>query len=193
MPNQFVFTPLLKEAVDFAAKAHQGQFRKVGREPYIVHPIGVALTLAKLGCSDEIIAAGLLHDVVEDTTITISEVRLKFGEAVAQMVNDVTEQDKSLPWRERKELEIKHIKEMPLESVLVKTADKVNNLASLLDACAKEGKGVFDLFNASLEEMLEVDKKLLLAIKEKWSSNPLLDDLTRLTERLVLVSTNEHN
>lgn len=189
MPNQLVFTPLLKEAVDFAAKAHQGQFRKVGKEPYIVHPIGVALILAKLGCNDQIIAAGLLHDVVEDTPTSISEIKSKFGEAVAQMVNDVTEQDKSLPWRERKEAALDHIKKMPTESVLVKTADKINNLTALLDAYAKEGKRVFELFNAPLGEIIENDKKILYAIKDRWPENPLLGDITNLTEKLTLVGS----
>lgn len=191
--TKFVFTSLLKEAIDFAAFAHKDQVRKVGKEPYIVHPMGVAIILAKINCIDRIIAAGLLHDVIEDTDFTREDIEAKFGPVIAHMVNDVTEQDKSLPWLQRKELAIKHIAEMPLESVLVKTADKINNLTALLAAYEKEGKSVFENFNASIEEQVAMDEKLFHALKVRWKDNLLLDDLARLIDKLASISSNHYN
>ena len=80
---------LIMKAYDFANENHKGQLRKSG-EPYIIHPVQVAYTLATLGLDDETICAALLHDVVEDTTVTINDITKEFGEAVAEMVDGVT-------------------------------------------------------------------------------------------------------
>ena len=84
---------LIEKAYGIASDAHKGQARKSG-EPYIIHPLCVAIVLADLEMDKETIVAGLLHDVVEDTVMTDEEIREQFGEDVALLVDGVTKLDK---------------------------------------------------------------------------------------------------
>ena len=79
----------MKEAYDLAVVAHGGQ-RRVSGEPYVIHPIETAFILIDLGMDTECICAGLLHDVVEDTPVTLDEIRKRFGHDVALLVDGVT-------------------------------------------------------------------------------------------------------
>ena len=76
-------------AYEFAAKAHEGQFRSSG-QPYIIHPLAVAYILLELGMDTDTICAAMLHDVVEDTPVTLDEVKKRFGQDVAMLVDGVT-------------------------------------------------------------------------------------------------------
>lgn len=121
------------KAIGFAAKAHKGQKRKIGPLPYIVHPFGVAMILAKMGCEDAIIIAGLLHDVVEDTKKTLDDVRETFGEEVANIVAGCTElPKKDYEWAERKRDMIHKLRDASLAVKLVAAADKYHNLSHTL-------------------------------------------------------------
>ena len=79
----------IKKAINFANKAHEGQFRKSG-EPFITHPINVEIILASLKMDADTVIAGLLHDVVEDCDIPLNDVKKKFGNNVGQLVDGVT-------------------------------------------------------------------------------------------------------
>lgn len=117
-------------ALDFATKAHEGQYRKATSEPYIVHPINVANMLEEAGFQEEVIVAGLLHDTVEDTTVTIEEIRNIFGENVAKMVASNTE-NKELGWEARKQHTISSLVNAPFEVKALVVADKLDNLTQL--------------------------------------------------------------
>lgn len=121
-------------ATAFAAKYHRHQQRKnAERTPYVNHPIRVALNLARAGVTDDdVLVAALLHDTVEDTTATIEDVRAAFGDRVASIVAEVTD-DKSLPKDERKRLQIVNAPHKSAEAKLVKLADKLDNLGDLLN------------------------------------------------------------
>src|SRR5450631_1910449 len=90
-------------ALRFAGDAHSGQFRKGTRVPYLIHPLNVAKILLDCGCSDELAVAGLLHDTVEDTAVTLEQIRASFGDAVARLVEFATEPEKLWTWERRKE------------------------------------------------------------------------------------------
>ncbi len=77
---------MIFQAVEFASTAHSGHFRKGTNVPYIIHPLGVAKILIEHGCSEEIVVAGILHDTVEDTAITLEDIRRSFGERVDHLV-----------------------------------------------------------------------------------------------------------
>ncbi len=178
---------LVFKALNLAAKAPRGQTRKKDVDPevlYIVHPAAVAIILSQHGTDQVTVAAGILHDVVEDTQIGIDDIENGFGKEVAKIVSDVTEFDKKLPWRERKEQAIKHIKNMGENSLLVKTADKIHNLSSLLESYKHHGTAAFEVFKAPPQEMLEMDKKLYKSLEEKRSENPLLPWLKKLVAKL---------
>ena len=123
-------TRLLVDAVAFAAYKHQRQRRKDAEaSPYINHPIALARVLSvEGGVSDTtLLAAAVLHDTLEDTETTFEELKERFGAAVAAVVLEVTD-DKSLPKKERKRLQIQHAARISRRAKLVKLADKICNV-----------------------------------------------------------------
>ena len=120
----------LIEAASFAAQRHTGHHRKGdNKEPYINHPLEVANLLANVGGVDDIdvLIAGLLHDTVEDVGVKKEEIVKRFGERVANIVMEVTD-DKSLPKAERKRLQVEHAPHLSREAKLVKLGDKISNI-----------------------------------------------------------------
>jgi guanosine-3',5'-bis(diphosphate) 3'-pyrophosphohydrolase len=121
---------LLLKALAFAAHKHRDQRRKdPAASPYINHPIALAHVLVKEGgvTDIEVLCAALLHDTVEDTSTTHKEIRRRFGPRIARIVREVTD-NKRLPKKERKRLQIKHASTISRDAQLVKLADKIVNL-----------------------------------------------------------------
>ncbi len=138
---------LIEKAVIFAAKAHEKQVRKGTDIPYITHPYMVGMYLQKAGCSDEVIAAGILHDVLEDTETTYEELAEEFGVRVANLVLAASEEDKSLPWEVRKQQSIDKLKHASMEEVQVIVADKLHNLRSIRTDLNRSGEEVWQRFS----------------------------------------------
>ena len=123
----------LLQAADFAATKHRTQRRKdVGASPYINHPLAVANVLANEGSvSDvELLMAAILHDTVEDTDTSIEELSKCFGNAVATVVAEVTD-DKSLPKEQRKALQVKNASHKSARAKQLKLADKICNIRDI--------------------------------------------------------------
>lgn len=123
---------LIDRAIELAVKAHEEQKRKGTETAYIIHPFSVAVILAKAGCSDEVIAAGILHDVVEDTRVKLSRIKEEFGDKVASVVEQCTEPDKRRPWEKRKQHTLDSLKEAGLEVKFVVCADKLHNIRTIV-------------------------------------------------------------
>jgi (p)ppGpp synthase/HD superfamily hydrolase len=124
---------MLARAYDFAALRHSDQRRKgAAAEPYIIHLTEVAALVAEgtAGMDIEIIAAAVLHDTIEDTATSYGELAQVFGERVANMVAEVSD-DKSLDAAERKRLQIEHAAHASCGAKIIKLADKTSNLRSL--------------------------------------------------------------
>jgi len=125
--------PLILSAAAFAAERHRDQRRKdAGASPYINHPLALAAILAAEGAVADpvVIAAALLHDTVEDTETTLAEIEARFGEEVAGIVAEVTD-DKALSKAVRKELQVSKAAHKSPGAKLVKLADKIANLRDL--------------------------------------------------------------
>lgn len=122
---------MVEKAIVFAARAHKYQNRKGTDIPYITHPIAVGMLLQKEKCSEEVIAAGILHDTLEDTETTFEELKEMFGLRVADLVQAASEKDKSLPWEVRKQQTIDGLKDASIEELQVIVADKYHNLKSI--------------------------------------------------------------
>lgn len=132
-PRMQIDISLVVCAAAFAAEKHRHQRRKdVDTSPYINHPIAVANVLAnEAGITDVLtIAAALLHDTIEDTDATAEELHSLFGDRIAAIVLEVTD-DKSLPKAERKRLQVEHAPRLGPRAKLVKLADKICNLRDL--------------------------------------------------------------
>jgi (p)ppGpp synthase/HD superfamily hydrolase len=122
---------MVNRAIEVAAKAHRNQVRKGTDIPYIAHPYAVGLMLARSGCSDDVVAAGILHDTIEDTELTEEDLRRDFGEEVASIVAGCSEPDRSHSWEERKEHTLAYMPTAPWEVRAVSCADKLHNLLSI--------------------------------------------------------------
>jgi len=137
---------VINRAIEVAAWAHRHQVRKGTNIPYIAHPFAVGLMLARAGCSDAVVAAGILHDTVEDTELTLEDLRRDFGEEIAGIVAGCTEPDKSVSWEERKTHTIQYMPTAPWEVRAVSCADKLHNLLSIEQAHETLGEEVWSRF-----------------------------------------------
>ena len=152
-------TPRIQKAVNISAKLHDGQKRKGDNLPYILHPYSVAIILSNHTEDEDIIIAGLLHDVLEDVeNYSPEDMKRDFGEKVLNTVLQVTEEkdpsddiEKSIStWEYRKNKYIDDLNGHRQEALMVCCADKIHNLTSMIEAYKKrnQGDGFFDIFNA---------------------------------------------
>lgn len=148
------------QAFEFAFLAHQKSVRKQGNIPYIVHPLDVISILMKHEASEELIMAGLLHDVIEDEGITLENIREKFGGRVAFLVNEVTEpmelvtskEGRKATWEKRKAHTINKMKNAEYDVKLLSCADKLSNIRDTVINYKIQGDKVWDRFNATKEK-----------------------------------------
>jgi len=181
---------LLPDALAFAIEAHGDQRRKGKDVPYVAHLLGVASLVLELGGDDEQAAAGFLHDVLEDTDTTISDVRARFGDRVASIVEactDAAPDENRGPETSmlRKQRYVAHVPSIAPEAALVSACDKLHNLRDMvIDA----NSGAFDAvwpFNVTRDEQLSYYRDLVVALNR----NPgvpasLVDEMRSLVDRL---------
>ncbi|HUV10119.1 MAG TPA: bifunctional (p)ppGpp synthetase/guanosine-3',5'-bis(diphosphate) 3'-pyrophosphohydrolase [Acidimicrobiia bacterium] len=128
-------TALVERAFDVARRAHTNQVRRSG-EPYIAHPLGVAMVLADLGLDDVTVASALLHDAVEDTTLTVAALEEQFGAEIARIVDGVTKLDR-LQFDTREEQQAATLRKMlvamakDIRVLLIKLADRLHNMRTI--------------------------------------------------------------
>lgn len=150
------------DANAFAKEKHDatGKVRKLSGLPYFTHPSNVADLLRSSGASQEVVAAGYLHDTVEDAGVTMDEIRDKFGDRVAELVSGASEPDKGASWDERKQHTMHYLLGINDPEVLqVVVADKLDNVD---DTFRNGGPGIWSKFNAPYE-------------KQKWYYSTLAD------------------
>jgi len=179
---------LVRRARVFAAQRHAGQRRKGDGKPFITHPVAVGRILARQGMPEHVVAAGLLHDVLEDTPTPSSEIARLFGRRVASLVEEVTEPDKRHSWEYRKRAYLRHLKKASRGALSISCADKLHNTASLLAAYHREGPVVFDRFSRGIDRKAEYHREVCQAIRRAWPGCPGLSQLERLVGRLEEVS-----
>ena len=171
-------SPLVRAALEKARAAHEGQVRNgSGGMPYIEHPVTVAARLDEHGYRDEVLAAALLHDVVEDSDVTLEELRELFGGEVVGMVGALTDDESIESYRERKAEHRERVAAADIGAHAIYGADKLTNTSTLRTAYAAEGDAVRDEFKVPLELKLEVWEADLALLREKAPKLPFLDPL----------------
>ena len=140
-------------AIEFAAKAHDGMVRKKDKTPYILHPLEAAVIVSTMTSNQDVISAAVLHDVVEDTGITIEEIEEKFGARVKALVESETEEKRAdLPpentWRIRKEESLEALSNCGDTDVLMLwLGDKLANMRSFYRIWRNEREDMWQSFN----------------------------------------------
>jgi (p)ppGpp synthase/HD superfamily hydrolase len=151
-----MITRRLADALDFAVRAHGDQVRKGTKIPYVSHLLGVAGLVFEGGGDEELAIAGLLHDVLEDTSASEEQLEETFGPRIARIVEACsdTQAKPKPPALERKKLYLGHLEQTDADTLLVSLADKLHNARTLLLDFRTGGAAVFQRFNLSREETL---------------------------------------
>lgn len=142
---------LLNSAIHFATEKHAGQLRKTSKLPYILHPLETMQILSTMQADAHLLAAGVLHDTLEDTDATLNEIILTFGEDVADLVSSHTD-DPRKTWKERKLAEIESCKNGSPRLKMLILADKVSNLRTMHRDGMELGDKLWDCFSAPKEK-----------------------------------------
>jgi len=149
-------SPLTRDALAFAADRHAGQTRSSDGAPFVTHPVEVACLLHEAGCSDEVVAAGVLHDVLEDTDVEWEELAGRFGERVAGLVAAVSDDPSIEDGAERKAALRRQVAASGTEASVIFAADKVSKVRELRQRRSRGEAGEddrlkLDHYRASLE------------------------------------------
>lgn len=203
-----LFSPLLEAAVRLATRGHYHQFRKHAAEdegsnpsggllpdrvPYVAHLMGTMCILARVGVRDQVLAAAILHDYLEDVPDPDGResIRAVLGDEVLSLVLEVTERkrrglDETDTWEIRKQEQLDRLEQMPEEAVLIKGADVLHNVLALLadlDA-AEDTDVVWQPFNAGPDRQLWYFSGVVDAVTQRLGRHPLVEDLQRAVSRL---------
>tara|TARA_R110002126_G_scaffold211082_1_gene357605 strand:+ start:897 stop:1418 length:522 start_codon:yes stop_codon:yes gene_type:complete len=156
--KEIEMSDLVVRARTFARLAHGSQKRKYTGEPYIVHPIEVSEIVARHNGSKEMIAAALLHDTVEDTDVTIDDIHNEFGNAVALLVDDLTDVSKLEDGNRatRKAMDRDHTANASAAAMVIKAADLISNSKSIAEHDPKFAKVYFEEKRALLDVMFKI-------------------------------------
>ena len=153
MANKPLNTAVLDRAIVFAVKAHSGTERRGKGYPYIVHPLEAVEIVATMTNDQELLAAAALHDTVEDTDVTVEQIREEFGDRVADLVasesdtfeEGVSEEDS---WHARKQAAIDRLGKAGREAKMVALGDKLSNMRAIARDYAVQGDALWNLFHA---------------------------------------------
>lgn len=189
MSSPELISPRFEQALRLAAVGHDGQKRRTSGVPYMSHVVSVARMLDRAGFDEDVVIAGLLHDLVEDTAFTLEDVRRGFGDHVAGLVAHCSEvktdhEGRKRPWIDRKRDHLKALEAAPLEARAIVLADKLHNLISIeidLDA----GRDVWTNFHAGRDQVLWYYEA---SISVCGTGDPRLEDLAAACqERLAAI------
>ena len=179
---------LVSEAIAFAVKAHDGMRRKKSDAPYILHPMEAAVIVGTLTDDQNLIAAAVLHDVVEDAGITIEEIEERFGRRVRELVESETEDKRAdLPpastWRIRKEESLEVLKNADDIAVLmVWLGNKLANMRAIYRDFKVEGNAMWQKFNQKDASEQAWYYRSIVQLTERLSDTPAWLEYKTLTE-----------
>jgi len=174
MANKFLDTKFLDKAIKFAVDAHSQTERRGKGFPYIIHPFEAMEIVATMTSDQELLAAAVLHDTVEDTGVTLEDIRREFGNRVASIVeaeSDAFVVDEVNTWRERKGAAIERLRKAPREAQMVALGDKLSNMRAIARDYSIQGDDLWSLFHAPGGKA-----------DHQWHYRGLVDSLSALSE-----------
>lgn len=175
MANKYIDSTLLDRAIIFAVNAHRNTERRGKGFPYIVHPLEAVEIVATITPDQELLAAAALHDTIEDTDVTVEDIRREFGNRVADLVyaesdrftQGVSEEDS---WHERKQAAIDRLAAAPHDAKIVAMGDKLSNMRAIYRDYMVKGDELWKIFHAK-------DKA-----SHEWHYRGLADSLKELSD-----------
>lgn len=171
-------SPLVGEAFELAQTAHAGQIRNgSGGRPYIEHPLAVGEQLAAHGCSDPVLAAALLHDVVEESEIEVEQIRERFGDQVADLVAALTDAEEIESYTRRKQVHRGDVEAAGRDALAIYAADKLANIRALRRVYAKQGEAVGEELKAPLDVKVEVWEADVALLRSVYADLAFLGEL----------------
>ena len=175
MANNPLNTELLDRAILFAVKAHAGTERRGKGYPYIIHLMEAMVIVATMSPDQELLAAAVLHDTIEDTNVTIDDIRAEFGDRIATLVADETEErpegvSNEASWHDRKQATIERLSKASREAKIVALGDKLSNIRAISHDYAELGDALWGRFHAK-------DPK-----EHEWYYRGLADSLKELQD-----------
>jgi len=154
MANKSIDTSLLDRAIIYAVKAHAGIERRGKGFPYIVHPMEAVEIVATMTPDQELLSAAVLHDVVEDTPVTVDDLRAEFGDRIATLVEQ--ESDKFVEgvseadsWHDRKQAAIDRLAAAPKDAKMVALGDKLSNMRAIWRDWLEKGDAIWSIFHVT--------------------------------------------
>jgi 5'-deoxynucleotidase YfbR-like HD superfamily hydrolase len=183
-------TDSISRAIIFAAKAHNGATRKGTELPYILHPMEAATIVASLTDDEEVIAAAILHDVLEDTDVTPAQLQIEFGARICKLVESESENKRpGLPaaetWKARKSETINYLQSVATDDErIIALADKLSNIRACLRDYEKSGDAMWEKFNMPDKEMQAWYYTSVRDALGKLQDTDAWKELNRLIERL---------
>ena len=165
---------MIEDAIAFALEAHHGAMRKGGGLPYIVHPLETMEIVSHLTSDPEVLAAAVLHDVIEDTSFGYEDLKERFGQRVADLVNWESEDKRrdrpaSETWRIRKEETIERDKKAPLEVKMILLGDKLSNMRGSRCDYRVNGDAMWQKFNMKDKAQQEWYYRAICTVVEELS------------------------
>ena len=175
MANNPLNTELLDRAIIFAVHAHAGTERRGKGYPYIIHPMEAMEIVATMTADQELLAAAALHDTVEDTEVTVEQLKAEFGERIASLVADESDVmpeglTEEASWHQRKQAAINRLSKASHDAKMVALGDKLSNIRAIARDYAELGDALWDRFHAK-------DPK-----DHEWHYRGLADALSELKE-----------
>lgn len=189
MANQPLNTTLLDRAIIFAVKVHAGTERRGKGYPYIVHPLEAVSIVATMTSDQELLAAAALHDTVEDTDVTVEQIRAEFGDRVANLVDtesDTKSEGVSMEasWHIRKQAAIERLSKADRDAKIVALGDKLSNMRGIARDYAIQGNNIWNLFHVKERKSHEWHFRGLAYALRELDGIPAYQEFERLINQV---------
>lgn len=193
MANKYLDTELLDRAIIFAVKAHHNTERRGKGFPYIVHPLEAMEIVATITPDQELLAAAALHDVIEDTEVTVDELREMFGERIAHLVHAESDQidgvlfdgqNEEETWHARKQAAIDRLAAAPHDAKIVAMGDKLSNMRAIARDYKEKGDALWSIFHVKDKASHEWHYRGLAASLSELSGTFAYQEFVRLIDEV---------
>ncbi len=189
MANKYIDTELLDRAILFAVNAHHNSERRGKGFPYIVHPMEAVEIVATITPDQELLAAAALHDTIEDTDVTVEQIRAEFGDRIAELVHSESDQftegvSEEDSWHDRKKAAIDRLAAAPHDAKIVALGDKLSNMRAIWRDYQTKGDELWKIFHCSDKEAHEWHYRGLAASLSELSDTFAYQEFVRLIDEV---------